>query len=221
MVVFQRDCFNLLWVDLEAALHVIRNRVENPDDAQTSPGGKKAKRSIERFRWEIKKKGQVVKKGSQYFLTMKRCIVDAKMVKLGTNENIDYIAEDWEYDSKMDVIERVFVYLLRHDYDIMSYFKCHGCKASLITPENHEGFCLKADETLVDPCMARAAHMKIQNWRLIEAVNMVASEYNIGRVEREEINEFLSGVTSEIYTRILEINFEAELGLLDDIHVSI
>lgn len=202
-------------------LHVIRNRDEHeagPSNV-TGPSSKKTKRIQERYTWEIKKKGSVIKKSGDTFLTMKKCILDAKKIKLAANETIDYRAEDWEHDGKGDIIDHVFKYLLQHDYKIICFFKCHGCLVNDECPDNHEIFCIKSSVFIPSMNIACEAHKKIHVWRLQEAVYKVAPDFSIEAPGSEDINQYLIGVSDELY-RMGNQPFEAELCVLDDINIS-
>lgn len=211
---FQPDCFNLLWDDLEKINEAVKQRTPREGD-EASTGGPRAKRirTVERYEWEIKKKGAIVRKSDHVFLTMQQCMADVSDIKLTSGEVVGYACNNFLFEKNSDIISKVFLYLFKQDYCMVCFFKCGGCQNKT---QDHEDFCLKSDKFTFSSTISIYCQEKISPVRLARATNIVKGLFGIyDYFSLEDINDFLNTVDSLDLSEIQREMFEREFNILD------
>lgn len=189
---------------------------EAEEDGEVS-APKKAGRATEKFHWVIKtKKGAVVKRSKDVFLSMRNCMEDAKRNKLNSTDVLDYETTQFKFETE-DIIERVAMFLLNHDYQLIASTKCEGC-TMLNGLADHALFCLKNGESVIDKSFMIKAHKRITEWRLHDDMLQIADVYNLHPrdISLVEVGQVLSRVNEDTYQKILDQSFEWELNVLND-----
>lgn len=211
---FQKDCFNLLWRDLDKIVEVIKSKgvnTENEADGGEPPA--KRMKTIERYQWEIKKKGTIVRKSKAVFLTMRECMAEAGALKLNSGEILGYSCNNFDFADNSDIIKKVYTYLYKQDYEVICFFKCLACQKESVV---HNEFCLKATKFVFNELIGTSCQERISPMRLTIAVNKIRENYGVYEyLSIGDIHEFLDKAPTLNFSGIHEMIFEAELQILD------
>lgn len=201
---------------MKIAEEVDRFRQTQQAHASAATNPKHLKMKVECFNWQVNdSSGNAIRKSDHVFLTMKNCLIDAQKCHLRGKEKITYKTVDLDVN-EASVIKKVFLYLIKNDYQDISYKKCSGCHEKV--DPLHEEFCLLNSKTVLCEDLCAKAVSKMSGKRIFQNVLKVCQSYNLPQVgfTMSECQKCFEEFDREDYDQILEETFEYELRILDD-----
>lgn len=191
---------------------------------------RKSVASFEVFKWVVKKDDIAVRFSPRDYLTMKRCLNDAKLQLLGKDEIIDFETFNQDCLDFAQLVEKIYAYIFSREYGNRVTMHCRCCSQqdslnqmdAQIDDLYHASYCVHSDKFELDLKHAGGAHLRISHGRLREACLLMAPFF---RVDQEQValpaiktyldEKMISTETIPDISRALHQHFEVEFAEID------